>query len=229
LALILCTGVQAHATLTTIGQAQYGGNNYNLIWDNDSPFGSIVWLDYSNAPATWASQVKWAGGLNGAGVLTYTIDPGYSVAWSGDWRLPSTVDDVLSFGYNGDGTYSYGYLITSSELGHLFYAELGNLGFVGPDGTQPQPGHGLANPGPFTSLQPSDYWSDTVYSLTPEFAWEFDFGIGLQWALLKSYDLNAIAVHSANVSVSEPGMLIFIGSGLAGLLAGRKLLRRHVG
>ena len=80
--MVLGFSLQAHATLTTIGQAQYGVQNYNLIWDNDSPFGSIVWLDYTNSGNTWQNQVNWAAGLNSGGVLTYNIDPGYSVTWS---------------------------------------------------------------------------------------------------------------------------------------------------
>ena len=41
--LMAALAVPAGATLLTIGTASYGGNNYNLIYDNDSPFGSIVW------------------------------------------------------------------------------------------------------------------------------------------------------------------------------------------
>lgn len=82
------------AMLTTIGQAQYGSNSYNLIYDNASPFGSIVWLDYTNSAPSWSYQMAWAAGLGTN--LTYNINPAYSVTWGGDWRLPSTLDNVLS-------------------------------------------------------------------------------------------------------------------------------------
>ncbi len=64
MAIVLMLSVQVQAALTTIGQAQYGGQNYNLIWDNDSPFGSIVWLDYTNNYNTWQNQMNWVAGLN---------------------------------------------------------------------------------------------------------------------------------------------------------------------
>jgi hypothetical protein len=53
-----------------------------------------------------------------------------------DWRLPiidASIPVGTSYGYigpNGDGSYSYqyGYNMTNSELGHLFYETLGNVG-----------------------------------------------------------------------------------------------------
>ena len=46
--LMAVTTGRAQALLTTIGTADYLGNTYNLIYDNSSPFGSIVWLDYTH-------------------------------------------------------------------------------------------------------------------------------------------------------------------------------------
>jgi hypothetical protein len=192
-ALVMLFGflVQAHATLITIGQAQYGGQNYNLIWDNDSPFGSIVWLDYTTNENTWQTQVNWAAGLNSGGVLTYNIDPLYIVTWSGNWRLPETVDgpldDPSDWGY--DGTTTAGYNITSSEMGHLFYTELGNLGYFDTSGNYVGDGEwGLLNTGDFQNLQPDRYWSGTEYSANPSYAWFFDFSDGVQGPGLKSSD-----------------------------------------
>jgi len=51
LALIGAVAGTASANLITIGQATYGGSNYNLIYDNDS---SLVWLDYSNQSEEWS-------------------------------------------------------------------------------------------------------------------------------------------------------------------------------
>src|SRR3989304_8626967 len=80
--------VPADAILTNIGTATYGGGSYNLIHDDDI---GLIWLDYSNAPNTWQNQVNWAAGLNGVGVLTYNINPGVTVTWGGNWRLPSAL------------------------------------------------------------------------------------------------------------------------------------------
>jgi hypothetical protein len=217
----------AHAGLTTIGLAQYGGQNYNLIWDNDSPFGSIVWLDYTKSYANWQNQVDWAAGLNGGGVLTYNIDPGYSVTWSSDWRLPTTVDGPWSYSY--DGTTAGGYNNTNSEMGHLWYTELGNKAYVATDGTEPQAGWGLTNTGDFQNLQPTSYWSGTEYALGTTSAWNFGINTGGQRPNGKVDNPNggsALAVRPGDVTiVPEPisSTLFVIG---ACVLVGRRYLSK---
>ena len=130
---LLLFSVPVGATLTTIGTAAYLGQEYNLIWDDDNNGNSIVWLDYTNAEDTWGNQMDWAAGLGG--LLTYNIDAGYSVIWDDNqWRLPATLDGPTS-GYTYDGSTSAGYNITSSEMGHLFYVELGNTGHFDVDGS----------------------------------------------------------------------------------------------
>ena len=121
----------ADAALMTIGEATYQGSRYKLIWDNDGPNGSVVWLDYSNPANTWENQVAWASGLESN--LTVELKPGYSVTWTNsNWRLPSTVDGPFVYGY--DGTTTAGYNITSSQFGHLYYTELGNQGYFDTSG-----------------------------------------------------------------------------------------------
>ncbi len=69
-----------------------------------------------------------------------------------DWRLPTTVDGLSVPGF--DGTTTSGWNITTSEMGYMYYVNLGNLGYYDTDGTYPQPGWGLNNSGPFTNLIP---------------------------------------------------------------------------
>ena len=156
----------ARASLTTIGTANYLGSDYNLIYDDDDTGyggGGLVWLDYTHSDTNWSNQVSWASGLGL--FLTVTLNPGYTtdIDWTTGWRLPDTVDGSWVYGYEGDpnndGIYTYtgGYNLANSEMGHLFYTELGNLGYVATDGSAPQTNHGLQNTGDFDNLVASWY------------------------------------------------------------------------
>jgi hypothetical protein len=84
------------------------------------------WIDYLN------SMPSLTGG-----------PPGY--AGFNDWRLPSSL--------NRDGSYCDGYSCSETELGYMYYVELGN--------STNYMGEGLTNVGPFESLEsePANfYW-----------------------------------------------------------------------
>jgi hypothetical protein len=97
----------AQANLSTIGTATYGGQNYNLVYDSGQ---HLVWLDYTREYDTWSHQVSWATGLSG--VLTYHLNSGINVTWSGVWQLPTTPGTTWGLANEG-------------EMGHL-NDELGN-------------------------------------------------------------------------------------------------------
>ncbi len=220
-ALFLMSGITgvANATLVTIGTAGYSGSNYNLIWDNDD---DLVWLDYTHALDDWSDQVAWADSLNISGVLEIDLLDGYTVVWEtndekiSSWRLPMTVDGIWEYGY--DGTTTGGYNITSSEMGHLFYEELGNLGYYDTSGNS-QSGWGLQNTGDFDNLNASWYWSGTEYENTTDCAWNFFMYHGDQ-NVYRKYDRGyGLAVRSGQVSASsvpEPGTVFLLGLGLLG-------------
>lgn len=216
----------AQATLITIGTATYNGQDYNLIWDNDNNGNSVVWLDYSNAGTDWVNQVAWASSLNAAGVLIYNIDSAYSVDWgAGSWRLPASVDGPYSNGF--DGTTTFGYNITSSEMGHLFYEELGNLGRYDTLGNL-QSGWGLTNTADFENLIESYYWSGTEYASDTSSAHTFRPSDGPQQSALKINPLYGIAIRSGQVStVPVSGSIWLFGIGLTGLMGLGRFRRRN--
>jgi hypothetical protein len=121
--------------------------------------------------------------------MTYTLESWVNVSWGGDWRLPLTDESVINLGggfgwkgpdLKGDCDYEHSYKVVNSEMGHLFYESLGNLGVYDTDGTNPQPGWALQNVGPFTTLSEDAFWSGTEFSSGSNDTWLFRFDSGRQ-------------------------------------------------
>ncbi|MEW6600627.1 MAG: hypothetical protein AB1499_06630 [Nitrospirota bacterium] len=183
---------------------------HRLIYDSDL---DITWYDYTNPADRWQDQMNWASAL--------TVNFGGTVI--DDWRLPSTVDGLNVYGY--DGTTTGGYNITDSEMGHLFYTELGNAGIYDTSGNTTGCGGSspwcLTNVGDFQNLQTDNlYWSGTEYAALTGQAWHFRFDTGYQTAYLKARPDYTIAVRNGDVpqlsAAPEPvSSALFIVGGAA--------------
>jgi hypothetical protein len=210
-AILVISGV-ANATLVN--------NGNGLIYDSDL---NITWYDYSHTAGVWADAVNWASNLTAGGV--------------GGWRLPSSMQGAYQWGY--DGTTTGGYNITSSEMGHLFYTELGNSGEYDTSGTNTpvlfddsDNQNAIHNSGPFSNLQFgnlwgdgwADYWSSTGASGTNGI-WAFNTTYGYQdnedKVTPSIYGPGyAMAVHAGNIP--EPATMCLLGLGALGLLRKRR-------
>lgn len=193
------------ADLITIGTATYLGSNYNLIYEDDSIDGGLVWLDYTKHTNNWQNQKDWASGLGDS--LTVNLAPDYitNIDWSTGWRLPLAQDQTDGFNQTG------------SEMGHLYYESLGKPAY-GP----------LGDASPFNNLQPFYYWSGTAYILDPDGASSFHFDYGNQYYHY-TWDawVWAMAVHPGQVSpIPEPSTILLLGSGLISLLGFRRKFRK---
>ncbi len=217
-AVLLLVGMAggASASLTVIGTAVYDGSDYNLIYDDGM---QITWLDCTNAAADWQSQMDWAASLNDAGVLTITLNDGVEMNWTGEWRLPTTVDGPWQYGV--DGTTTGGYNITTSELGHLYYEELGNAGERDTSGNRQASVAGLTNTGDFANLVEGLYWSETAFAAGTNQAWTFKTATGMQGRNGTANAYLGIAVIDC-APVPVPAAIWLLGSGLLGLMGIRR-------
>ena len=161
------------------------------VYDTDF---NITWLANANANGqmTWATANAWAAGLNVGG---YT-----------GWRLPTALNA------NGSGPCGPGYNCTGSEMGHLYYTELGV--------TQDNAITSSTSPylQLFTNVQDYIYWLDIEYAPSPTLsAWAFFTINGQQAPIGKQSSLYAWAVRSGDVggggSVPEPGIIGLMGIG----------------
>ncbi len=147
----------------------------DVTWLQDANYAhtSGYATDRDDGRMLWQNAVNWAAGLE-------YYDSVRNVTWT-DWRLPKTVDGIWVFGV--DGTTTAGYNITTSEMGYMYYVNLGNLGYYDKKGNF-QPDYGLKNSGPFVNLKDYPaYWSGTIYSADDRYGWVFKFRWGFTGAI----------------------------------------------
>jgi hypothetical protein len=222
-ALCLATAT-AQAALLGRAALTPGGTDYQAYYDDVL---DITWLADANALAgsiydgdagktdgltSWTSAQRWIGSLNTANYLGTST-----------WRLP-TVTDTGPPGCEGanSGTdCGYNVDVSTSEMAHMFYSTLGNVGWYDTSGTPTggacfiSPNYCLTNTGPFSNLQPGYYWSGYPRGYG---GWSFSFGIGAQNSNNWGDGAYAWAVSSGDMTtVPVPGAVWLFGGSL-GLL-----------
>jgi len=175
--------------------------NANLAVSNQFGVTSGIILTGSAAgQMTWNTAQSWIAGMNAANYLGYN-----------DWRLPITLPGDINC--SSSQTNSIGYGCTGSEMGHLFYSELG--GTAGNNITT----SGDPDLAKFQNIWPSYYWS-TDYTPTSASgdAYAFNFNAGDQVASGKTATNNVWAVRTGDVLVPLPATVWLFGTGLFGML-----------
>lgn len=210
---LLCfLGVTANAALIDRGGGLIYDTDLDLTWlaDANAARGSAFddGTNTTDGRMSWASATAWAASLNVGGV-------------SG-WRLPATLDpDTACTNLDGSpsGT-NRGFTCTGSEMGHLFYAELGGT----PNSTifnSLDPDLAL-----FSNLDAGQFWSGTTEAGFPDYAWTFVFTQGAQSDAFKTTNfISGWAVHAGDVAlVPAPGAAWLLGTGI---VAGIGVMRRR--
>ena len=193
-------------TLEANAISQYG-NDSSLISDIMSANGGVI-IDtksaYDNGTYHLLSSDFGTGGSvdwwGAQAFITYLNSINYGN--SNQWALPSQPDQ------------SSGYNVKNSQLGELFYNELGGTA-----------GGALPVNSLFTNEQPYVYWTGKEYAPYPYQAWNFyigssnPVGSGYQYYSIKYSQYYAWAVSPGNVSaVPVPGAVWLFTSALAGLI-----------
>ncbi len=163
----------------------------------------ITWLTDADlsGPGAWQDQLDWVSGLNTANHLGFN-----------DWRLASmSVAAGLPTGTAAsvvDCSSVSEMACRDNELGYMFYQNMG--GNFGDDKRGDQTVDGVL----LTDIQ-SNYWSGTEFD--SDNAWGFYFSNGSQIHFIKTNNYHGWAVRSGDVAVPEPGTVVLMGLGLAGI------------
>ena len=157
----------------------------DAVFAYDTVLDATWYLTANTSPLDWAGSKNWAAGL--------------TVGTFRGWSLPEA------------GPECYGYSCTDSQMGELWYTQLGNVAY-----------NGMTNSGPFKNLYMNFYWTGTQYAYAPnlDVAWYFEANYGTQSTTATIYALLALAIRPGDVltAVPEPETYAMLLTGLVGVV-----------
>ncbi len=200
------SGAANAALVSRLGGAAVYDTDFDITWLVDANLAASNTFGVSGIAGSgimnWGTAQSWIGAMNTASYLGYS-----------DWRLPTTLQPDASCA--NQAIVSHGLSCSGSEMGHLFYDELGGVA-----GTDIQITHNSFL-SLFSNLQSDVYWSGTEYAPdSTNKAWVFGFRYGGQDPDFKfGSNLYALAVRPGDiVAVPAPAAAWLFGSGLLGLV-----------
>jgi MYXO-CTERM domain-containing protein len=206
--LLSATGANA-ALISVLGGQAVNDTDLNVTWASNANLAASNTFGVSGISGggfmAWDTAQSWIGAMNTANYLGYH-----------DWRLPTTLQSDASCSIQAG--VSYGYNCTGSEMGHLFYNELGGVA-----GSTITTTHN-ANYSLFSNVQSYRYWS-TEYAPSTLLAWNFDTQIGYQYGNFKDATQYALAVRPGQVAAvpeADTWAMLLAGLGLVGAMARRR-------
>lgn len=219
---IISLGISTTAVASLIsGSGLIYDTDLDITWLSDGNYASTsgyvdtittVWDD---GRMTWGQADTWAGQLDFSGFT--------------DWRLPTGVAIINdpsceSIQFLGGGSHNgefFNYNCTASEMGHLFFNELGAVVDINANTA-------IFNETIFDNLLHDNYWSGTAadpachLTSTNDCAWDFDFRNGITEDYPVNLNFYALAVHDGDIGnlavIPVPSAAWLFGSGLIGLV-----------
>lgn len=214
----------AQANLVDRGGGLIYDTDLNITWLQDANYAKTQYIQTGGVTGAAGGYMPWFQANAWAAGLSY-FDSARNQTLTG-WRLPTTLqpDNSCSGQQNlyGYGQVSSGANCAGSEMGHLFYNELGGVTY---SWIQNVNNGKLAL---FKNVQMDHYWSATAYGPYNGQAWIYDF-YGNEMPENKSWTNVAWAVRDGDVgaasTVPVPAAAWLLGSGLLGFIgAGRRKL-----
>lgn len=198
---LFVSSLSATAALFDRGNGMIYDDVLDITWLQDANYVATRFAETGGLEGSADGTLSWEDALTWVDQLSYE---GYT-----DWRLASPrLEDPSDICFAKDGSCEFGYNTSVGELSHMFYNNLGNLGFFDVEGNE-QAGYGALN----TSFVDGDsgetiellniqegYWYGEEFGPLTTSAWAFGYSNGYQHGHPKDIANWSWAVRDGDVS-----------------------------